>query len=157
MAGEDGYARPGSLTDRGTTEAEARADSDRVGTGPDEPGLLNPDMRERIGSGTASMTPPTPTGPEDSTMDNNAANRDRGTPAYRAASAAEDAALGNPTRSGSEMPAARSTVGSMTSSDPDRAPLERGTEWPVTRDQSVQRARVRGYIANPSGERSSGS
>ena len=145
FAGEDGYAPTGSLTTAGASEDESRADTDRVGTGPDEPGLLNPDMRERIGSGTATMTPATPTGTQDATMNNNAANIDRGTPAYATATAAEDAALGSPTRSGAEAPQASSTLGSPTADDvnsgwPDRMP---------TRDESVRRGRVRGYVNNP--------
>lgn len=144
FAGEDGYAPSGSLTTGSTADDESRADTDRVGTGANEPGLLNPDMRERIGSGTATMTPATPTGTQDATMDDNAANRDRNTPSYATATAAEDATLGSPTRSGAEAPQASSTLGPQTESV--------GSGWPdrmPTRDESVRRGRVRGYIDSP--------
>ncbi len=154
-AGEDGYADTGALTRSGSSDAESRADADLVGTGTGEPGLLNPDFRERIGSGTASMTPPTPTGAQDATLTNNAAARDRGaSPSYTRAAEAENAALGSPTRSGAEIPAARSTIGSMTSGEATwgRGPATGFGSW--RRDDAVQRARVRGYIIDP--DRASG-
>jgi hypothetical protein len=143
LAGEDGYAPNANLTLTGTTEAETRADPSRVGTGAGSPGELNPDFRERIGSGTASMTPRTPTGAQDATMNDNAATN---APSYTTAAAAEDAALGSPTRSGTELPSARSTVGSMTSAETDRAFSSDETAGAYRRDQGLQRARVRGYI-----------
>lgn len=183
-AGADGYASTGSLTERGTPGAESRADADRVGTGPNEEGLLNPDFRERIGSGTASMTPPTSTGPQDATLGNNAATSDRAreatlspdfrdsvgagatggtstasftgssapqardTPSYATAADAEDATLGSPTRSGAETPAARSTVGSTMSDTAASRPQDAAGTGLARRDDGVQRARVRGYIAD---------
>ena len=154
-AGEDGYAAPASLTTAGSSAAESRADTGRVGTGAGEPGLLNPDMRERIGSGTASMTPPTPTGAQDATLGNNAASADRG-PSYTTATEAEDAALGSPTRSGSEAPAARSTIGSTTSAGATAGQGTAADGWSSRRDDQVTRARVRGYIVD-STERSAAS
>lgn len=140
LAGEDGYEAPqprvagtGSLTDTGDADAESRADPTRVGTGPGTPGALNPDMRERIGSGTASMTPPTPTGPQDATLTDNAAARDR--------AAAEDTALGSPTRMGLESSAPASTVGSTDQDGFTDA-------WTSRRDSDVRRARVRGFIVD---------
>lgn len=149
-AGEDGYQaiqpkspsivseNDESLTAKGGADAESRADAARVGTGRGESGLLNPDMRERIGSGTASMTPPTPTGPQDGAYKTNAASFDRALPDK---AAIEDASLGNPTRSGSEAPAVSSTVGSPNESDEER--------WAPRRDTTVQRPRVRGFIVDP--------
>ncbi|MCW6509562.1 hypothetical protein [Lichenifustis flavocetrariae] len=145
-AGEDGYqplqpksvpseAATGSLTTAGGIESESRADASKVGTGPNEPGALNPDMRERIGSGTASMTPPTPTGPQDATLYDNAAALDR-------KAAIEDASLGSATRSGLEAPGTTSTIGR----DAKTAPFESSAS---RRDTSVQRSRVRGFIVNP--------
>ena len=149
VAGEDGYEplAPksaagtvekdfGTLTATGTDEAEARADAARVGTASGESGLMNPDMRERIGSGTASMTPPTPTGPQDGAYKTNAASFDRD---MADKAAAEDAALGSPTRSGAETPALASTIGST----------EDETGWVPRRDTDMQRARVRGFIVEP--------
>ena len=156
MAGDDGYqphlmrtvetedasgarAANDSLTTKGNGQAELLADTARVGTGTREPGLLNPDMRERIGSGTASMTPPTPTGPQDGALNTNAASFDR---SLSSKAAVEDASLGAPTRSGWEQPSNTSTVGNPVgqTSDSD-APA-----WTSRRDETVQRPRVRGYI-----------
>jgi hypothetical protein len=120
-------ASTASVTASSDPDAESRADVTRVGTGPGEPGALNPDMRERIGSGTASMTPPTPTGPQDATLTDNA-------------TAIEDASLGSPTRSGAEMPGTTSTIG---------APVAEQSVWDSRRDAEVRRARVRGFIIDP--------
>jgi hypothetical protein len=143
-AGEDGYQTPpapppaphrladtANVTATADPDAESRGDAGRVGTGPGEPGALNPDMRERIGSGTASMTPPTPTGPQDATLADNA---------VEGKAAIEDASLGSPTRSGWETPQTTSTLG-----DPDTAP----SAWDSRRDDTVRRARVRGFILDP--------
>ena len=119
VAGEDGYAPTASATTSGTAEAESRADSSRVGTGGDVPGLLNPDMRERIGSGTASMMPPTPTGRQDATLRDNAAYADASPRADANAIEGEEAVLGSPTRTGAEMPSSPSTVGSTNERYPD--------------------------------------
>lgn len=148
-AGEDGYADTGALTGRGSVDAESRADAGLVGTGANEPGLLNPDFRERIGSGTASMTPPTPTGSQDATVGNNAATRDRSTAAYDRARDAEDATLGSPTRSGAELPSARSTIGSSTAEEETWGAQGASGSWSSRRDENIQRARVRGYIIDP--------
>lgn len=143
LAGEDGFERPqprmvetGSLTATADADAESRADPTRVGMGDGAPGTLNPDMRERIGSGTASMTPPTPTGPQDATMADNAAEFDR-------KAAIEDASLGAATRSGAEAPATTSTVGSTNQDTDDMADA-----WTSRRDTEVRRARVRGFIVD---------
>lgn len=143
VAGEDGYQPPaprvapaadtGSLTASGTADAESRADPSRVGTGP---GMLNPDMRERIGAGTASMTPPTPTGAQDGALHDNAAEGNR-------AAAIEDASLGSPTRSGAEAPGTASTIGSVDLDQDDPA-----DPWTARRDSEVQRGRVRGYVVD---------
>lgn len=148
-AGDDGYAPPASVTTKGTEGSESRADTGRVGTGPNEPGLLNPDFRERIGSGTASMTPPTPTGAQDATMGNNAATSDRGGSSYTTAADAEDAALGSPTRSGAEEPSAPTTVGSTTSAEAGAGQKIVADAWSSRRDDQVTRSRVRGYIIDP--------
>lgn len=146
FAGEDGYQPPapheapsaetGSLTAAGTADAESRADPARVGTGPGTPGALNPDMRERIGAGTASMTPPTPTGAQDAAYHNNAAESER-------EAAIEDASLGSATRSGAEAPDTVSAIGS-TNQDRDDA----ADPWTARRDDEVRRPRVRGYVVD---------
>ena len=148
LAGDGGYAPHAPLTQAGTAETEALADTGRVGSTAGSPGLLNPDMRERIGSGTASMTPPTPTGSQDATLNDNAANIDRSSASYAAAADAEDAALGSPTRSGMESSAVRSTIGSMKSAAAESS-LARDGANTFRRDDAVQRSRVRGYVRDP--------
>lgn len=137
FAGEDGYQPPASHEATPEEDAASRADPSRVGTGPGAPGTLNPDMRERIGAGTASMTPPTPTGHQGAVLRDNAAALDR-------KAAIEDASLGSPTRSGAEMPAMTSTIGSTNEDREDGA-----DPWTTRRDADVQRARVRGFITDP--------
>lgn len=156
LAGDDGYAPSAPLTTGGAVEDEALADAGRVGSGAGTPDQLNPDFRERIGSGTASMTPSTATGSQDATTGDNAANMDRGGASYQAATAAEVATLGNPTRSGAEMPAARSTLGSMTSAEAGQSlPADRQS-GSFRRDEGLRRTRVRGYIRDPLDEDRSG-
>ncbi|MDX7952327.1 hypothetical protein P7D22_14230 [Lichenihabitans sp. Uapishka_5] len=136
FAGEDGF-QPPMPHDAAGNDSAARADAGRVGTGDGSPGLLNPDMRERIGAGTASMTPPTPTGAQDATLHQNAATLDR-------KAAIEDASLGSPTRGGAEMPDVPSTIGSTNQDRDDSADA-----WTSRRDPEMRRARVRGFIVDP--------
>lgn len=141
VAGEDGYQPPlprdvraaetGSLTANGSVDAESRADPSRVGTGAGTPGTLNPDMRERIGAGTAGMAQSEPVR---AAREPDAADFDR-------KAAVEDATLGAPTRSGAKLPQVISSIGS-TNQDRDDA----ADPWTSQRDTSVQRARVRGFI-----------
>ena len=78
-------------------------------------------------------------------MGNNAANLDRNTPSYATATAAGDATLGSPTRSGAETPHVSSTLGSPAAQEVDSG-------WPdrmPARDETIRRGRVRGYINTP--------